>query len=36
MEYEVGVRLDALEEAVIELQRKNFPERFKEKEKKAQ
>ncbi len=36
MDYEVGIRLDALENAVIEIQRKLFPERFKKKEVKAE
>jgi hypothetical protein len=35
MEYEVGIRLDQLEMAVIELQKKLFPERFKKQETKA-
>lgn len=34
MEYEVGIRLDQLEMAVMEIQKKLFPERYKKEEKK--
>lgn len=30
MEYEVGVRLDIIERAIVEIQHKLFPERFKD------
>jgi len=35
MEYEVGIRLDAIETAILEIQEKIWPERFK-KERKAE